>query len=139
MEIEIRRQALLLLLAFAIGTGAGLLYDLLRPPRWLFGRAAAYLLDALYCLAVGAGLFAYAMAAGEGRLGQWELAAALLGFLCYLHLFSPVLLPPLGKAADGVGRGVGWLGKRAKKFGKNIKKFFQKIKGCYIMRRGKQS
>ena len=31
------------------------------------------------------------MGAGEGRLGLWELCAALLGFLLWVHALSPPL------------------------------------------------
>ena len=111
------RQAAALGLAFCLGLASGLLYDLLRPPRRALGRAGA-LLDALYCLAVGAGLFVFAMSAGDGRLGQWELAAALLGFLAYLHVLSPLLLPPIRRLADGTARLCQGLEARAKKLRK---------------------
>lgn len=93
MEIDPGRQAAALGLAALIGLGAGLVYDLLRPPRW-HGRAAlGFLADALFCLLLGAALFCYAMTLGEGRLGIGALAAAWTGFLCYHAWLSPLLLP----------------------------------------------
>lgn len=93
MEIDPGRQAAALGLAALIGIGAGLVYDLLRPPRW-HGRAALGLLaDALFCLLLAAALFLYAMTLGEGRLGLAALAAAWTGFLCYHAWLSPLLLP----------------------------------------------
>ena len=77
MHIDPLRQGLALLAAACLGLGAGLLYDLLRPPRWRLRAAAAFVLDALYCLLLGAALFLFAMSFGEGRLGIGALAAAL--------------------------------------------------------------
>ena len=129
------REALALLISALLGLGAGLLYDLLRPPRRAAKHFPAALLDLLYVLSVGAGLFLYAMSAGDGRLGQWELAAALLGFLLYLHLLSPWILPLIEAAARFAGKSLETLGNPVKKFLLKQKKFFKKLKDCYIMRR----
>ena len=93
MRVDPLRQGLALLAAACLGLGAGLLYDLLRPPRWRLRAAAAFVLDALYCLILGAALFLFAMSWGEGRLGLAALAAAWAGFLAYHWLLSPLLLP----------------------------------------------
>ena len=93
MRVDPLRQGLALLAAALLGLGAGLLYDLLRPPRWRLRAAAAFALDALYCLILGAALFLFAMSWGEGRLGLGALAAAWTGFLAYHWLLSPLLLP----------------------------------------------
>ena len=93
MRVDPLHQGTALLLAAAIGIGAGLLYDLLRPPRWQRRGIAALLLDALYCLILGAAFFLFAMSYGEGRLGIGVLAAAWTGFLAYHTLLSPRLLP----------------------------------------------
>ncbi len=93
MHVDPLRQGLTLLAAALLGLGAGLLYDLLRPPRWRLRAAAAFVLDALYCLILGAALFLFAMSWGEGRLGLGALAAAWTGFLAYHWLLSPLLLP----------------------------------------------
>ena len=120
-------------MALLLGFGAGLLYDLLRPPRRALPRLPALLLDTLYCLAVGAGLFLFAMSAGDGRLGQWELGASLAGFLLYLHALSPVCLPLISAAAAGMGRGLARLMAPIKKLAKKLKKIFQKRQGCFMM------
>ena len=135
MESGIVPQAAALLLAALLGLGAGLLYDLLRPPRRAMRRAWAALIDLLYALCVGIGLFLFAMSAGEGRLGLWELGAALAGFLVYLHLLSPVFLPLFDAAAAGTARGLESLGKSMKNFNEKRKKYFQKRKECYIMKK----
>ncbi len=93
MRVDPLHQGAALLLAAAIGIGAGLLYDLLRPPRWRNRGLAAFLLDALFCLILGAALFLFAMSFGDGRLGLGALAAAWTGFLAYQRLLSPRLLP----------------------------------------------
>lgn len=95
METSLARQGLSLLTALAMGMGLGLLYDLLRPPRRRLRPVPAALLDGLFALASGAAVFVFAMGAGEGRLGLWELTAALLGALLYLHALSPLILPLL--------------------------------------------
>ena len=101
MESGIVPQAAALLLAALLGLGAGLLYDLLRPPRRAMRRAWAALTDLLYASCVGIGLFLFAMSAGEGRLGLWELGAALAGFLVYLHLLSPFFCPSSTRRRPG--------------------------------------
>jgi hypothetical protein len=103
MRVDPLRQAEALGLAVLIGIGAGLLYDLLRPPRWRLRAAAAFALDALYCLILGAALFVFAMSRGDGRLGLGALAAAWTGFLAYHWLLSPRLLPLFVKIFQYLG------------------------------------
>lgn len=97
LRVDPARQAAALGLAVLLGLAAGLLYDLLRPPRRRLHGPAAFLPDALFCLLLGAALFLYAMSLGEGRLGIGALAAAWTGFLAYLRLLSPSLLPLFDK------------------------------------------
>ena len=92
MNISLADQLRALLLALALGALTGLLYDLFRPPRRRTGPAAAALLDILFCLLAGSGAFLYAMSAGSGRLGLWDLTGMLLGFLLYMNSLSPPLL-----------------------------------------------
>lgn len=115
MRIDNGRQAQELLLALALGIGAGLLYDLLRPPRWRFGGLRAFLLDALYCLVTGTGLFFYAMSVPDGRLGIGALAAAWTGFLLYHAALSPRLLPQFSKMFQILDKACVHLKKSAKK------------------------
>ena len=95
MATSLSRQALTLLMALGLGQGLGLLYDLLRPPRRRGGTLCGAILDGLFALCAGAAAFVFAMGAGNGRLGLWELACILLGFLLYLHAMSPLILPLL--------------------------------------------
>ncbi len=61
MGVQLERQLWALLLALALGAAAGLLYDLLRPPRRRTGPRLGALLDVLFCLLSGCGAFLYAM------------------------------------------------------------------------------
>lgn len=88
MELYISRQALGLALAGLLGLLAGLSYDVLRPFRRRAGRLSAALLDCLFSFGTASAAFFYAMGAESGRLGVWELAMTLLGFMLYMHLFS---------------------------------------------------
>lgn len=127
MEISLGLQALRLLLALLLGLSTGLLYDLLRPLRRAAGMIAAAGLDALFCLLTGAGIFLFAMSAGDGKLGQWELCAALLGFLAWLHLLSPFVLPVFEKIHRFLAAGLALCKKSLKIFLHFTKFFFQKL------------
>lgn len=135
MRIDNRRQAEALLLALAIGAAAGLLYDLLRPPRWQGKGLRAFLLDALFCLALGIALFFFAMSAGDGRLGVVTLGAAWAGFLAYQTILSPALLPRIVKVYQFFAGKLDFLKKTAKKFAVFVKKVFQNLIACFIVRR----
>ena len=88
MEIIIVQQAAALAIAFAMGVALGFVYDLLRPFRRRASVWAAALIDTVFALISGIFVFIYAMAAPGGRLGLWELALCLLGFLAYIHILS---------------------------------------------------
>ena len=66
--------------------------------------AAGALLDLLFCLLAGIGAFLYGMSAGNGRLGLWDLTGVLTGFLLYMHILSPLLLPRFTAVLDFCGR-----------------------------------
>lgn len=85
MGVDIRAQALSLLLGCALGAGLGLLYDLLRPIRRRGGEA---LWDLLFCLAAAAAAFLFAMRAENGVLGSGEVLACLAGLTLYGQLLS---------------------------------------------------
>ncbi len=131
MEIRIGEQALALALALLLGLATGLLYELLRPFRRLGGKPLAAAADAAFAFASAFGLFVFAMQADNGRLGTWELAAALLGFLLYMHSLSPLLLPPLNKFFQILGKGLKVLGKNLEKIQNRLKCLFPKIKECF--------
>lgn len=98
MEIDIRRQALLLAAAFALGAALGLCYDILRPMRRKCGAVGAAGIDFVFALLSCAGLFVFSMSADSGRLGLWELCAALLGFLGYTYTLSDLVFPLLDRS-----------------------------------------
>ena len=123
MAQSIRAQALLLLLAAGLGAGLGLLYDLLRPLR---RRTNDALWDLLFCAAAALGCFCFAMYGGSGRLGSGQLAAALAGFLLYVHGLSPSVAPVLERAACGFGSIWVFIGGQVKKIQIFEKKFFKK-------------
>ena len=87
MGIDPERQALSLLLSLAAGLMTGLFYDLLRPLRHRLRPGPAAMLDSFFAIGTMVLLFLLAMSAG-GRLGTWELACELLGFLLWLHCLS---------------------------------------------------
>lgn len=120
-----------LALALLLGLGTGLLYDLLRPLRRLGGKPLAVAADAVFAFASAFGLFVFAMQADNGRLGTWELAAALLGFLLYMHSLSLVVLPVLEKFFQIIVKGLRALKNNLKKIQKRLKSLFPKIKECF--------
>lgn len=114
MELDIGAQALGLALAFVMGAAMGAMYDVLRPLRRRSGRGGAAVLDVLYMLVCGALAFVFAMGAGSGRLGVWELGSTLTGFAGYMHTLSDLLFPLLDRAVVALGgllRGMGLKGK----------------------------
>ena len=131
MSLSVSHQGWALLLSLAMGLGLGLVYDLLRPPRRAGGTTRTRLLDALFAVTAAVALFFFAMASGDGRLGTWELAAALLGFLLYMHLLSPLLLPPMEKIFRAMGKFLERTIKRIKKVQNKLKKLFPKIRECF--------
>lgn len=131
MSLSVARQGWALLLALAMGAGLGLTYDLLRPGRRAGGKRLGRLLDAAFALAAGVGLFLFAMAAGDGRLGTWELTAALVGFLLYMHLLSPLLLPPMEQFFHMLWKILEQTRKLQKKVQNLLKKLFPKIRECF--------
>ena len=131
MEIRVGEQALALALALLLGLGTGLLYDMLRPLRRRGGKPLAAAADAAFAFASAFGLFVFAMQADNGRLGTWELAAALLGFLLYMHSLRLLVLPVLDKIFQILGKGLGVLRENLKKIQNCLKSLFPKIKECF--------
>lgn len=131
MSLSVSHQGWALLLSLGMGVGIGLLYDILRPARHAGSRVLARLLDAAFSAAAAAALFFFAMASGDGRLGTWELAAAMLGFLLYIHLLSPLLLPPMEKIFRTAGIFWGKVKNLIKKVQNLVKKLFPKIRECF--------
>ena len=131
MEIKVEEQALALVLAGLLGFAVGLSYDMLRPLRRRGGKplaAATYGVFALICTSC---LFVFAMQADDGRLGTWELAASLLGFLFYMHALSRYVLPLVERFFQIIGKFANTLGEYIKKVQNLLKKLFPKIKECF--------
>lgn len=131
MEIRVGEQALELALALAIGIALGLIYDLLRPPRRHGGKLLAAATDCIFALVSAFGLFLFAMRAESGSLGTWELVAALLGFLVYMHALSCRVLPVLEKIFQLIGKSAAQVSRNVKKVQDLLKKLFPKIRECF--------
>lgn len=132
--MNIATQAGAIFLAHAGGWLLGLLYDLMRPPRRRLHRVWAAVLDVEFCLIAGCAAFVFAISAGDGRLGTWELTAALAGFLLYLHTLSRFLEPILDKICSAVWRFARRAENLTKKVWKYAKRYFQKSKECFIIK-----
>lgn len=135
MDIRIEDQAVALALSLAMGMGIGLLYDLLRPARRHGGKWLAILLDGIFAFAAGLSMFSFAMAADNGRLGTWELAGALLGFLLYMHVLSVYVLPVVDWIFQAIGKIYGKIGKIIKKIHNSAKNLFPKVRECFIIKK----
>jgi len=120
MELSIGTQALRLGLFSLLGLGLGLFYDSLRPIRYL--SKCSVIWDGIFCLLAAAGCFILSM--DSGRLGLWELMAALLLFCLYINFLSPFLLPPYLKCFKTFGRICSLLSDKIKKTSGFAKKFF---------------
>ncbi len=135
METSLSVQTTGLGLALLLGVGLGLAYDLLRPPRRRLGPIPAVLLDLLFSFCAGTAAFLYAVQAPAGQLGLWELAAALLGFLFYLHALSPVVLPALELPYRVMEKIMRSCKKVLKKLKISAKKIFPNVREWIIMKR----
>ena len=135
MEIQLRVQLMALLVALLMGLGIGLIYDLLRPMRYYFKKAGGILLDALFCMTAGAAIFIFAMGADSGRLGVWELSAALVGFIAYINFLSPPILRLFSRVWQSFVSIFGAIKNFLKKTAKWTKRVFQKAKECFIIKK----
>ena len=122
MGVDLSAQALSLLLACALGTALGTLYDLLRTIR-RHGNNALW--DALFCLCAAAGAFFYAMRSPDGMLGTAEILLCGFGLLCYFHLLSPIFLPLFVNLDCAIGAIWIFTQNLGKKVALSAKKLFQ--------------
>lgn len=135
MNTFVKDQAFLLAMAFALGAVIGICYDILRPLRY---RCSAFIkvgTDFVFALLSAVLLFLFAMSAGNGRLGVWELAAALAGFLAYLYTLSDMFFAAFDKAFLLICRGGRAFGKHISDAANLVKKIFKKISECYIIKK----
>ena len=135
MGVDIGEQTLALLTAFALGAGVGICYDLLRPLRRRTGQAVRAALDVLFCVLAGCAVFLYAMGEDNGRLGIWDLAAALLGFIIYLHTLSDTMLSLFTAILDVVCKVMKACKKILKKSAVSAKIIFKKMRECFIIKK----
>lgn len=128
MREELSYQGARLVLGFVLGAALGLTYDFLRPLRRRSGRAGAAALDAVFAVLAGVAAFVFAMGAGSGRMGVWELLSALAGFTGYMHTFSDTVFALTdGAFAYGVKIAV-QIKKLIKKIAETAKFLFQKAR-----------
>ena len=135
MELEIGRQSSLLIYSLLLGFLLALIYDMLRPLRYRSGKAGALLLDMLFSVAAFFGAFSFAMGAGDGRLGQWELCGILLGFLLYIHLVGDVFQQVFESRMRLLERAWSLNLKLIKKAADYAKFFFKNVRECFIIKR----
>lgn len=128
MEQDVALQALRLALAFVLGAALGICYDLIRPLRRRSGRVGAAALDVVFALASGAAVFAFAMGAGSGKMGIWELAASLTGFAGYMHTLSDAVFALTDAFFSSILRLGACTEKIIKKFAQTTKFLFQKAR-----------
>ena len=91
MELEVKRQLLQLVAAYAAGLGLGVIYDVLRAIRRRLGLN--WFFDLLFVGALGFVLFTLGMSVGDGELNLFMAGFAALGFYTYMRLLSRLFLP----------------------------------------------
>lgn len=128
MELAISRQVLGLLLALGLGVLTGLLYDFIRPFRRRAGSGLTALLDLMFSLAAGVAAFIYAMGAGSGRLGLWELFMTLMGFVLYMHTFSDIVYRGWDFLLGGIWKLLCSFCIKLKKFANSAKNYFHIVR-----------
>lgn len=134
MEIDVLQQGLTLLLALLLGAALGLGYDLLRPLRRRSRGVLTALIDVFYALGSGVLAFVFAMGAANGRLGVWELAFTLAGFLAYLHTLSRRVYPIMDGGMNILCGIVKKLKNFFQKTAEMAKFLFQKVRECFIIK-----
>lgn len=105
MEVFSNQEQLRLLLqSILFGVGIGVVYDLLRAPRRVFGFgwAATAVCDTLFWLVLLAALFEFNLLFAMGQNRYFVLAGAAGGAVLYFQLLSTVVLAVL----EGVLRGI---------------------------------
>ena len=90
MELEIQAQAISLAAALLCGVAQGLVYEIFRLMRRIWGASFQLLFDALFCLSVFVMAFVFGQTVCKGRLGLWETAGLAVGFMAYMRFAAPV-------------------------------------------------
>lgn len=128
MEQSLEIQALRLLLGFVMGAALGLGYDCLRPLRRRSARMGAAALDVAFSFFAGLLAFLFAMGAGSGRMGLWELASAFLGFTGYMYALSDAVFAALDGAYTAAARMTARVKNFIKKIAQTAKFLFPKAR-----------
>lgn len=117
MEVFSNQEQLRLFLqSILLGVGIGVVYDLLRAPRRVFGFgwAATAVCDALFWLVLLAALFEFNLLFAMGQSRYFVLAGVAGGAALYFQLISAVVLAVLEGVLQGIVRliaGLCWLGR----------------------------
>lgn len=133
MGNDIMRQLWQAAISVAVGGAAGLVYDALAALRRGRGLVFAFLLDSIFCFALGAGLFAIGYGPGEGELRLFMLACLTFGLVLYFAVLGGKNRRLFGFCITGIGKAAAFAGKPLKKLEKNAKKLFQKLKKWYTL------
>lgn len=123
MELSITGQLFSLLLFSCLGLALGLLYDLLRPPRYFCRSGIVW--DILFCSFGTCGFFILSMQRGKPDI--WGIAAALLCFCLYVNLLSPLLMPVFLGIFNTLHKVCIFLFQASKKLLFSVKKFFTNV------------
>ena len=141
MGNQISQQMLTFVQSILLGLAAGVLYDLLRPFR-LRRPGLTALLDAGYCLSVGAGAFLFLLRRGEGELRGFLVLGAVGGAVLFFCAFSHLLQPIWEFWAETLAYLVHllsipllWVKKICTKLGQRGKNLFYFTQKCYTMKR----
>lgn len=130
-----------MIISLAAGFGTGILYDFLGVIRRRLKRAVfSYILDLLFCAAVGFIFFVIGYGPGGGKLRLFMLAFIVLGCLLYFLLLSRVIGGFLWHLTDFLLYLVHclfmpfvWLGRLVKKIEKIIKNIFIYLSKWFII------
>jgi len=137
MTVSVSEQLLQAAAALLLGGAAGLFYDCLRVLRKRIRRlAVTVIMDILFWLLAGLGLFALGMGVGKGQVRLFMALCAAGGAVLYFAALSSEARWALDRFADLIARifrvasaPVRLFFKGLKKIAKKIRKYFKKIVG----------
>ena len=145
METQISTQAAQACASLAVGVSLGLFYDLLRILRQrLHSDIVTFVLDTLFWVGAGLGLFSLGLGPGGGELRLFMIAFSVLGAVLYFYSLSALTMLVLNltadllcKIADTARRpfafAVAFVVNKMKKISKIFKKSFQKCTNWFII------
>lgn len=127
MESPILQQLIETAVFLSAGIAFGLLYDVCRAARRLFGRIVQAVMDLAYVWIVGASVFILTMWVSDGQLRLFLLCVSVFGGVCYGTVCSRFMLPFFCRVLRIVA--VPFV--KAKKIRKRMKILFPKRKAWY--------